>query len=386
MRTFFVSLTTVTVLGLMLLWCPRALGQTESAETMLHEGILRFKVGKFSQSAKILKRALRKASDPLVKAKIHLYLGLNQGVDGDEKKAEKAFRQALTLDPTLDLKKSQIKASILSVFVRARASLTGTLSVTADRPGAALHVDGKRVGAVPFSGPVTVGKHAIEVTLPDGLFGHKGEVLVRANQAHSIQVMLKPLKGTLRVESDPAGAAVEVDGKARGLTPLDELNLAPGKHQVRLQLKKHREATRQVAVEAGKAAALKVKLEPLAAPLPKPVLRPIKPPVKKRGRLWTWVAAGSAVALAGLGMGFGLWAQSGYDEYTEVATSGPRDRYDTLRDSVPMRATVSTISFATAGALAITAVVLFFVEPRGEAQKPARASVTPDGVVFGFEF
>ena len=384
MRTSPIVLTVLTIFGLLVLWCPPARGQTESAETMLQEGILRFKVGKFTQSSKILKRALRKANDPLVKAKIHLYLGLNQGVDGDEARAEKAFREALTLDPTLVLEKARTKESILKIFSRARASLTGELSVSTDRQGAALYIDGKRTGTLPFKGPVPVGRHALDVTMPDGLHGYKGEVLIRAGQAHSMQVMLKPLTGTLQVSSKPPGAAVVVDGKARGKTPLGKLSLKPGKHEVRLALKGHKEASRQVEVEAGKAARVQVELSKLPNLLPRPVLQPISSPAQKRGRLWTYVAAGSAVALAGVGMGFGLWAKSGWEEYQEVAYSD-RARYDQLRDSVPMRATVSTISFATAGALAVTAVLLFFVEPRGES-RPPRASVTPDGVVFGYQF
>ena len=385
MRTSPMFLTVVAVFGLLTLWCPPAGAQTESAETMLHEGILRFKVGKFTQSAKILKRALRKASDPLVKGKIHLYLGLNHGVDGKQKKAAKAFREALTLDPTLNLEKSQTKESILKIFLQAREALTGELSVSADRPGAALFIDGKRIGTLPFKGPITVGRHAVEVAMPDGLFGYKGEVLVRVGQTHSMQVMLKPLTGTLQVESAPAGAAVKVDGEARGKTPVGALNLKPGKHEVVLSLEGHKEVSRQVVLEAGKEARVTVKLARLPARLPRPVLQPVSPPVKKRGRTWTYVAAGSAVALAGVGIGFGVWAKSGWDEYNEVAATGPRDRYDTLKDSVPMRATVATISFATAGALAITAAVLFFLEPRGESPK-ARASVTPDGMAFGFDF
>jgi PEGA domain len=42
-------------------------------------------------------------------------------------------------------------------------------------------------------------------------------------------------EGGLRIESDPSGAAVEVDGSLRGLTPLN-LNLAPGQHAVVVSL------------------------------------------------------------------------------------------------------------------------------------------------------
>lgn len=379
-----ISIATITtVLGLLLLGVP-VRAQTESAETMLHEGILRFKVGKFAKSTRILKRALRKAKDPRVKAKIHLYLGLNLGVDSKKTRAEKAFREALKLDPTLELKKSETKEAIVGIFQRARQSLTGTLSVTADREGAAVYVDGKRVGAAPYTGPVLVGRHTVEVTTADAQFGYTGQVLVRADQAHSMQVMLKPLTGGVKVTSMPAGAALKVDGKEKGKAPAIAGKLKPGKHTVELTLSGYKPVTREVVVEAGKELAVEVKLEKRPANLPRPVLQPVTPSVKKRGRLWTWVAAGSAVALAGVGIGFGLWAQSGYDEYVEVASTGTRARYDTLKDAVPMRATVSTIGFATAGALAVTAAVLFFLEPRGES--PVKAGISPGGVAFGYEF
>jgi hypothetical protein len=41
--------------------------------------------------------------------------------------------------------------------------------------------------------------------------------------------------GSLRVISTPAGAQVLVDGKPRGVTPLDLANLSPGRHEVALQ-------------------------------------------------------------------------------------------------------------------------------------------------------
>jgi hypothetical protein len=45
----------------------------------------------------------------------------------------------------------------------------------------------------------------------------------------------RPPAGSLRVSSTPAGAQVVVDGKVRGVTPLDLTGLSPGRHDVTLQ-------------------------------------------------------------------------------------------------------------------------------------------------------
>lgn len=57
--------------------------------------------------------------------------------------------------------------------------------------------------------------------------------------------------GTLHVESEPAGAQVLVDGKDRGVTPVDVPDLAPGTHTVRLKTESG-VIDRSVRIAAGK--------------------------------------------------------------------------------------------------------------------------------------
>jgi len=66
--------------------------------------------------------------------------------------------------------------------------------------------------------------------------------------------------GTLSVASEPAGAAVYVDGQFAGHTPLDVKNLAPGDHRVRLVKDGFLENGRIVNVAAGKTGSLQVRL------------------------------------------------------------------------------------------------------------------------------
>jgi tetratricopeptide (TPR) repeat protein len=115
------------------------------------------------------------------------------------------------------------------------------------------------------------------------------------------------------------------------------------------------------------------------------------PPAPRRRRLWTWIALGSAAAVAGVGLGLYLSADSDYDEYQN--TQDP-DRLLELESSIGTRDTAAVVMYATAGALAVTSVVLFFLEGRASAEKPQDTSsalfwprLSPGrGAALGFSF
>jgi len=53
-------------------------------------------------------------------------------------------------------------------------------------------------------------------------------------------------KGKLHVESEPAGAAVTLNGEARGVTPLDVADLFLGNHEVKVELKGYAPVTQTI--------------------------------------------------------------------------------------------------------------------------------------------
>jgi PKD repeat protein len=66
--------------------------------------------------------------------------------------------------------------------------------------------------------------------------------------------------GDLAVETDPYGAAVFVDGRAAGATPVTVSGLTAGEHRVRVVKSGYLENARVITVVAGKPTAVKVKL------------------------------------------------------------------------------------------------------------------------------
>jgi len=79
--------------------------------------------------------------------------------------------------------------------------------------------------------------------------------------------------GTADFVSTPSGAAVSVDGKAVGVTPLRGHALAPGRRRVELALEGHATWSSTIEVTAGETGRVDVRLSPLpkAAPTPEPV-------------------------------------------------------------------------------------------------------------------
>lgn len=81
----------------------------------------------------------------------------------------------------------------------------------------------------------------------------------------------------------------------------------------------------------------------------------------RKGRFYTWIAAGAAGALALSALIVGLNAQSKYDELSG-SCSPSCDPADV--DSVKTRAVVTDVLWGTAAAAAVTAGVLWFLEGR----------------------
>ena len=80
------------------------------------------------------------------------------------------------------------------------------------------------------------------------------------NAAASEPAVPAPVGAALSVASDPAGAAVYVNGKLAGQTPLTVSGVAPGEHRVRLVKDGYLENSRLVSLKPGQGEAVDVKM------------------------------------------------------------------------------------------------------------------------------
>ncbi|MFI5185043.1 MAG: TonB family protein, partial [Vicinamibacteria bacterium] len=141
-------------------------------------------------------------------------------------------------------------------------SPVAALSVMTDPPNAVVRLDGIRVGKTPLTqGNLVPGPHTVQV----GLEGFAPAELSLQLQADDLAVplrfVLQPTNAVLELRSLPAGAAVRVDGKPVGTTPIADLDTSPGKHDIEMLLTGFRPWILTVQVSAGDRIPLSAKLE-----------------------------------------------------------------------------------------------------------------------------
>ena len=92
-------------------------------------------------------------------------------------------------------------------------------------------------------------------------------------------------------------------------------------------------------------------------------------------RVWTWIAAGSTGALLGGGIFFAVRADRAFDDYR--TTMDPA-RYDRLRDQIGRDDRIANVLFVGAGAAAVAAGIMFFVEARAAPGATRAPSIAVD--------
>lgn len=144
---------------------------------------------------------------------------------------------------------------------------TGSLRLESEPSGAVVDIDGSPRGLTPLTVDLSPGTHAVVLTHGDDTQQISAAVTAGATSTHHFRWTSSPAAetaaGRLQVSSDPAGAAVTVDGEQRGASPVTIDDLAPGEHQVVVQVlgRTHR---RTVSIESGATASLVFTNAPVA--------------------------------------------------------------------------------------------------------------------------
>ncbi|HLG56739.1 MAG TPA: PEGA domain-containing protein [Vicinamibacterales bacterium] len=135
---------------------------------------------------------------------------------------------------------------------------TGSLTVGTNPAGLAIFLDGKPSGVTPLSVDVPPGDHLIELVV--GTDRRRIPVNITAGSRVS-QFLELPraasVLGELQIRTEPSQAAVSVDGRAVGRSPVSVADLTPGTHTVVLQHESGT-VTQQVLIEEGKITSLVV--------------------------------------------------------------------------------------------------------------------------------
>lgn len=120
----------------------------------------------------------------------------------------------------------------------AGAPTPATLSVESSPAGAVVAIDGTPRGRTPLRLELSEGSHALEVSLDGSTRQVPLSLAGGTITAHSFEFAPPPAPtvadAAIEIRSDPPGARVQVDGVARGTTPIVVTGLTAGRHEVQV--------------------------------------------------------------------------------------------------------------------------------------------------------
>ena len=179
------------------------------------------------------------------------------------------------------------------------------------------------------------------------------------------------------VYAEPANAVISIDGKTLGVSP-SSVELSPGNHRVNVTATGHEEMQRSFVLTAQRSIEMTFSLKattpvvatdrPIAPvftpnefpPPPPPLVSANSQLAPRKPRLFTWIASGAAVAAVGTSVGLFAGSQGEVDQLRAQERPGAEQQLYVER--AQSLQTGGGVAAGIAGAAAITALVLFFVE------------------------
>ncbi|MHC5004151.1 MAG: SUMF1/EgtB/PvdO family nonheme iron enzyme, partial [Planctomycetota bacterium] len=142
----------------------------------------------------------------------------------------------------------------------------GTLTVVTEPPGAQVLVDGAYAGISPVDAQVPPDQDVVIRVARPGYDPARTTARVGPGDATTIELALTAQLGTVRLEVEPAGAILLVDGARLGTVP-PEITLTAEEHRIELQREGYRPAVRTVTPRPGVMQTVEVRLEAIETPV-----------------------------------------------------------------------------------------------------------------------
>ena len=129
--------------------------------------------------------------------------------------------------------------------------------------GATVWLDGRPAGNAPLAiQEVAPGMHQLRVAREGFAPAELTFEVAQGTTPPPLRFVMAPLLAPAEIYSDPDAAAVSVDGRAAGLTPIEKLSLSAGAHEIRVERKGFVPSVRRVEARPGEKLVIQAQLDP----------------------------------------------------------------------------------------------------------------------------
>ena len=232
--------------------------------------------------------------------------------------------------------RAAVRATMGRIERRLAAAGVQALMVYTDPPGAALRIDGKPRGRTPYHVALAPGVYRVSLAL-SGFEPEEQDVEVNMAGTRLVDVVLRP-------RAAAAPVAVAAKPAAPPAAPVPSAAPAPA-------------AARQPAARASAPDLTARPPASLATGATPKTPRPEAPPAKRR--VYTWVAAGVAVAAGAAGVAYGVAASRQAGKLRDGTVHADAA---SLASGARSKATTANVLYGVSGVAAAAGVTLFFVE------------------------
>jgi len=236
-------------------------------------------------------------------------------------------------------------------------SRQGTLEVITNAPKSKVYIDGREMGAVPWTGTLIVGEHTVVVKAP-GYHDATRPLVVKPGEERTIEIEMnmKGQPGKLVIDTGVQGVQLFVDGMNKGKTPIKGFMLPPGIYNVHATKEGYADWEGDVTVQEGTPTSMDLEMAATAG---------------KIGPAGFWIGASLTVASLAVAGTFGIMTLSKdkeLDSFLEAIPTGSeganeielRNKYNLLKDDGRRYALIADVFWGVGGAAALTTIFLAF--------------------------
>jgi tetratricopeptide (TPR) repeat protein len=137
----------------------------------------------------------------------------------------------------------------------------GTLVCNCDPAGAEVYLNGISIGEAPLRKEhIKAGVYTLTFKSP-GYEDAAEKITIKKGVTLTMEEQMAPARGSIKLYSDPEGAAVLLDGKAAGVTPVTLTRVSGGKHEISFEKDYFEPSEQPVAISPGASAEIHAQLK-----------------------------------------------------------------------------------------------------------------------------